>query len=118
MAVNITGGTPSAISTLLGTNLQTGTSYTIALSDANNVVIELSNTSAITLTVPTNATAPIPIGSQVQILQTNTGQVTVAGAGGVTVNANPGLKLRGQWSFATLIKRGTDTWVLVGDVTP
>jgi hypothetical protein len=117
MAVNITGTTVVA-SAALTINAQTGTSYTLALTDGNNVVVELSNTSAITLTVPTNAAVPFPIGSQVQILQTNTGQVTVAGAGGVTVNSNPGLRLRGQWSFVTLVKRAENTWVLVGDVTP
>ncbi len=56
-------------------------------------------------------------GSQINLLQTNTGQVTVAGAGGVTVNGTPGLKFRAQWSGASLIKRSTDGWVLVGDVS-
>ena len=42
---------------------------------------------------------------------------TVKPAGGVTINATPGLKLRAQWSYATLIKRATDTWVLVGDLS-
>ena len=51
------------------------------------------------------------------LLQTNTGQVTVVGAGGVTINASPGLKLRTQWASATLIKRAENTWVLVGDIT-
>jgi hypothetical protein len=51
------------------------------------------------------------------LLQTGAGQVTVAGASGVTVNATPGLKFRAQWSGATLIKRATDSWVLVGDVS-
>jgi hypothetical protein len=27
------------------------------------------------------------------------------------------LKLRTQWASATLIKRATDTWVLVGDLS-
>lgn len=116
MALNIVGGTVSP-STALATNAQTGTTYTLVLTDANNTVVELSNTSAITVTVPLNSSVAYPVGSQVQLLQTNTGQVTVAGASGVTVNGTPGLKLRAQWSFATLIKRATDTWVLVGDVT-
>jgi len=97
-------------------NSQTGTSYTLILSDAGKM-IEVSNTSAITLTVPTHASVAFPIGTQINILQTNTGQITVAGASGVTINSNPGLKLRAQWSFATLIKRATNTWVLVGDIT-
>ncbi len=98
-------------------NQQTGTTYTLVLADASNKIVELSNTSAITVTVPLNSSVAYPVGSQIMLLQTNTGQVTVAGAGGVTVNSNPGLKLRAQWSSATLIKRATDTWVLVGDTT-
>jgi hypothetical protein len=101
---------------LLTQNAQTGTTYTFVLADGSKLV-EFSNTSAITVTVPANSSVAYPIGSQIMILQTNTGQVTVAGAGGVTVNSNPGLKLRAQWSSATLIKRATDTWVLVGDTT-
>ena len=57
------------------------------------------------------------IGTQINLLATNTGQVTIVGGTGVTVNATPGLNLRTQWSSATLIKRGTDTWVLVGDIS-
>ena len=98
-------------------NAQTGTTYTLVLADASNKLVELSNTSAITVTVPLNSSVAYPVGSQIMLLQTNTGQVTVAGASGVTVNSNPGLKLRAQWSSATLIKRATDTWVLVGDTT-
>jgi RNase P/RNase MRP subunit p29 len=98
------------------TNSQTGTTYTLVLAD-NGKIVELSNTAAIALTVPTNATVAFPIGVQIQLLQTNTGQVTVAGTSGVTVNASPGLKIRGQWSSATLVKRATDTWVLLGDIT-
>jgi hypothetical protein len=97
-------------------NQQTGTSYTLSATDSGRLV-ELSNTSAITLTVPLNSSVSIPVGTQVNIAQTNTGQVTVVGASGVVVNASPGLKLRTQWSFATLIKRSTDTWLLVGDLS-
>jgi hypothetical protein len=98
-------------------NQQTGTTYTLVLADASNKLVELSNTSAITVTVPLNSSVAYPVGSQIMLLQTNIGQVTVAGAGGVTVNSNPGLKLRAQWSSATLIKRAENTWVLVGDTT-
>lgn len=99
------------------TNAQTGTSYTTVLSDLGKNV-ELNNTSSITLTVPPSSSVNYPVGSQISLLQTNVGQVTVTGGVGVTINATPGFKLRAQWSSATLIKRSTDTWVLVGDVTP
>jgi hypothetical protein len=116
MSVGIIGGTVSP-STAYTTNAQTGTTYTIVLTDANNTMVELNNASAITLTVPTNATTAFPIGSQVNILQTGAGQVTVAGASTVTVNGTPGLKLRAQWSAATIVKRDTNTWVLIGDTS-
>lgn len=94
-------------------NFQTGTGYTLSFSDRDKLV-ELNNAAAITLTVPTNANSAFPVGSSLIILQTGAGQVTVSGAG-VTINGTPGLKLRTQWSSATLIKRATDTWVLIGD---
>ena len=80
-------------------------------------LIEMSSTSPTTLTIPTDATFNFPIGTSIDVLQTNTGQVTIAGAGGVTVNATPGLKLRTQWSSATLFKRAANTWVVYGDLT-
>jgi hypothetical protein len=100
--------------TTVGTNAQTGTTYTLVIGDRDKIV-ELSNAAAITLTVPTNASAAFPIGSTVTLLQTGAGQVTIGGAG-VTINATPGLKLRTQWSSATLLKRNTDTWVAFGDL--
>lgn len=98
------------------TNAQTGTTYTPVLSDAGKI-IEISNSSAITLTIPTNANVAYPVGTQITILQTGSGQITVADPAGGTLNATPGKKLRTQWSSATLLKRATDTWVLIGDLT-
>jgi len=100
----------------LATNAQTGTTYTSVLDD-NGKIVEMNNASANTLTVPLNSSVAYPVGAQINILQTGTGQTTVAATGGVTINATPGLKLRAQWSSATLIKRATDTWVLVGDLS-
>lgn len=106
-----------ASSTLI-TNAQTA-SYTLALADKDKVV-EVSNAAANTVTIPTNATAAFPVGTQVNIIQTGAGQTTISGTSGVTVNstgataASP--KLRAQWSSATAIKRGTDSWVVIGDI--
>jgi hypothetical protein len=98
------------------TNSQSGTTYTLVLGDAGKIV-EINNASAITLTVPTNAGVAYPVGTQITILQTGAGQITVSGPSGGTLNATPGTKLRAQWSSATLLKRATDTWVLMGDLT-
>ena len=101
----------------LPTNPQTGTSYTLALTDVAYIV-EMNNASANTVTVPPNSSVAFPVGSQLIVLQTNTGQTTIAAGSGVTINSSGSkLKLTGQWSAATLIKRATNTWVLVGDIT-
>jgi len=94
----------------------TTTSGTLALSNEGRR-IETSNAAATTITVPPNSSVAFPIGAQVDLLQVGAGQVTVVAGAGVTINGTPGLKLRAQWSAATLIKRDTDTWVLVGDLT-
>jgi uncharacterized protein (DUF2147 family) len=97
-------------------NAQTGTAYTIALTDSGKLV-ELSNAAAITLTVPTNATTAFPTGTQIDLLQTGAGQVTVGGAGVTLQSEGTKLKLKGQYAAATLIKRATDTWVLIGNTS-
>lgn len=97
-------------------NAQTGTTYTLVLSDVRKLVT-LSNASSITLTIPTNASVAVPVGDYIDLLQLGVGQVTVVAAGGVTVNGTPGLKLRAQYSGAMAKKIATDTWVIVGDLS-
>ena len=109
--VQVKQGVPSITSI----NQQTG-AYTTVLTDRDKLV-EVSSASGVTVTIPANSTVAYPVGTSIDILQTGTGQVTIAGAGGVTVNATPGLKLRTQWSSATLFKRATDTWVVFGDLS-
>jgi hypothetical protein len=101
---------------ILTRTTQTGTSYTLVLGDADTMVT-LTNAGAITLTVPLNSSVAYPVGTQIHLLQGGAGQVTVAGASGVTVVSTPGLKLRAQWSSATCIKLTSDSWVLVGDLS-
>jgi hypothetical protein len=92
-------------------------SYTLSNLNERDTIVEISKASAVTLTIPLNATIAYPVGTTIDIIQTGTGQVTIAGAGGVTVNATPGLKLRTQWSSATLLKRAENTWLVYGDLT-
>ena len=96
-------------------NAQTA-SYSLVVAD-NGKLVEISNASANTLTVPLNSSQAFPTGATLTILQTGAGQTTITPAGGVTINGTPGLKLRAQWSSATLIKRATDTWVAIGDLS-
>ena len=107
----------SGLNETIPLNAQTGTSYTLVATDAGDLVT-LTNASAIALTVPTNATVPFATGTQITITRAGAGSVTVAGAVGVTVNSADGfLKLRSQWSSATLIKIATNSWILIGDIS-
>ena len=88
-------------------------SYTLALSDP---YVRMNSTSALTLTVPTNASVAFPIGTQITVVAVNTGKVTVAAASGVTILTSETLKLRKRGSAVTLTKVDTNSWELVGDV--
>lgn len=87
------------------------TSYSIASTDLGKL-IEMSDGGTISI----EDSASFPDGFTIDILQTGTSQVTVAGIGTTVINATPGLKLRTRWSSATLIKRSLDLWVLLGDL--
>ena len=92
-------------------------SYTLSATSERDSLIEVNKSSASTITIPLNSAVAFPIGTTLDVLQTGTGQVTIAGAGGVTVDATPGLKLRTRWSSATLFKRDTNVWVVFGDLS-
>lgn len=95
-------------------NAQVGTTYTLALGDAGRMVT-LNNAAAIALTIPTAAAVAFPVGTRIDILQLGAGQVTVGGS--VTIRSSGGkLKLAGQYSGATLWKRATNEWALIGDI--
>lgn len=97
--------------------IQKTDSYTLSSLTERDNLIEMGKATAQTLTIPANSSVAYPVGTSIDVLQTGAGQVTIAGAVGVTVNATPGLKLRAQWSSATLFKRATDTWIVMGDLS-
>lgn len=101
-------------------NAQTGTTYTFVLTDNRNKLVTASNASAQTYTIPLNSSVAFPTGSMINIIQIGAGQVTIQGASGVTVASNGATstapKLRVQYSAATLIKVGTDSWYVIGDI--
>jgi hypothetical protein len=69
--------------------------------------------------IPTDASVNFPVGTQITVLQTTLSQITIrpVTAGTTTVNGTPGLKLRTQWSSATLVKRAANLWVAIGDLS-
>jgi hypothetical protein len=93
-------------------NIQSS-NYTLVTADDGRIV-EMGGGG--NLTVPVDGGAfDVPEGSIITVLQTTSSQVTIVGAGAV-VNGTPGLKLRAQWSSATLVKRAANTWVALGDL--
>ena len=95
--------------------VQKSAAYTLSTLTHRDSLIEVS--AAGVITVPTDATLNFPIGTSIDILQTGTGEVSIAPVSvAVTVNATPGRTLRTQWSSATLFKRAANTWVLFGDL--
>ena len=97
-------------------NAQTGTTYTLALTDVAKVV-SLTNAASITLTIPTNATVAFPTGTQILLYQGGAGQVTIGGAGVTIRSQGSKLKLNGQYSVGGLLKVGTDEWVFFGNTS-
>lgn len=97
-------------------NTQTGTSYTLALTDRGKTVT-LSNASAITLTVPPQSSVAWLNNSRIDLVQLGAGQVTVTAGSGVTISSyGAKSKLAGQYAAATLIRTGSDTWLLIGSL--
>lgn len=102
----------AAVPTLdLTLNAQTGTTYTITATDVDKLVT-LSNSSGITLTIPNGV---FTTGETINIQQIGAGQVTIA-SDGTTTFTGTGTKLRAQYSAASIICTGTNTFTVIGDL--
>jgi len=119
----VAGTTRNPVATaMVPINPQTGTAYTITNittgSDAGKL-ITASNTSPITITIPASATANsnFSIGTQILVMQINSGGVTISPAVGVTLQGRNGLKTAGAYAVISLLKIAADTWVIAGDAT-
>ena len=125
-------GFPAATGDVVSANMWNGlvtynvvadktTDYTIALTDSYQVLIPMNLGTAINLKIPTNATAAIPVGSVITVLNKGAGTCTISAvtSGTTTVlsagaaAASPTL---GQYKSAALIKTATDTWYVVGAI--
>jgi len=97
-------------------NAQTGTTYTLVLTDVAKIVT-LDNASAITLTVPPESSVAWPAGTTIVLVALGAGTVTIAAGSGVTINsAASAVDIGARYGVATLLKTGTDTWLLFGNL--
>lgn len=95
----------------------TGTAYVLQTSDAGQY-LQFTAATAVTVTVPTNATVPFAPGSVIVMEQYGAGQITLVNSAGVVLNGRSGLKSGGQFAVMQ-IKNGSngsnDTWTVLGD---
>ena len=93
----------------------TETSHTLELIDLGSI-LETTGSSAVTVTIPDEASVPFEIGALVNVTQVGAGIATVAAAAGVSLNGVTAgsVALDGQWSGVALVKRGADAWVIQG----
>jgi hypothetical protein len=99
-------------------NVLSGTSYTLALTDANNRIVCTNNDSVVSITIPLESSVAFPIGTGIDIIGYGTSTVSIGAATGVTFRGTPGKLLRTQYSGCSLIKTASNTWVIVGDTSP
>ena len=93
-----------------------GSSFTLESADAGKTIL-LATSSAMTLTVPLNSSVSIPIGSQYNLIELGIGRTTFSPSAGVTVNSkNAQMYIDTQYGKATLLKIGTNSWVVYGDI--
>ena len=98
-------------------NAQTGTSYTLVLTDVAKV-ITLTNAASITLTVPPNTgggAVAFPIGTQILLYQGGAGQVTISSTDTIRSQGSK-LKIAGQYGVAGLLKIAATEWVAFGNL--
>lgn len=98
---------------------QTGATYTIASSDGGSkILFNRATGQTVTMLKFSDNSNRLIAGNKVDVQQIGTGQVTFVGATGVTIRSSNGLKLRAQYSCATLTCDGSDLWTLTGDTAP
>jgi hypothetical protein len=112
---NAIAGNNTATSTIAGfaanINTQTGATYTLTAAD-NGKIISFSN--ACTVTVPNTLFG----GFNCFLLQAGTGQVTIVGDSGVTVNNRTAFtKTAGMYAIATILGLNNSTFISSGDMS-
>jgi hypothetical protein len=101
---------------LISSTVTSSTAYSISSSDLYKR-IEFNSTSPITVTIPADITLNLPIGSSIELLQVNTGKITVQGESVSVLIYGPDnqFKSRVQWSSIFIEKRAANSWLVTGD---
>jgi hypothetical protein len=98
--------------------------YNLTASDAGYTVT-MSNTSPNLVYIPTDAVVNFAAGTQITIIQANTGTTSVAASSAVTTtlsfysptSVTATAAIKGRWAGLTLVKTAANTWVALGNIT-
>lgn len=82
----------------------------IGVMHGNSLLYMDSSLGARTITVPSNATDPLPIGFQTEVMRYGVNSVTLVVDTGVTISADAPLALPSQFSRGVLTKINPDEW--------
>lgn len=106
----------SSYSPLNISEVEKTTNFSLEPTDANKL-IRVNSASAVNVTVPINASVSFSTGTTVLLYRAGAGNVTISAAGGVTIRSlNSASAITGQYGQASLIKRGTNEWLLAGNI--
>jgi len=97
--------------------------YTLVAGDAGKLLLASNSSTAGTINIPTDATTNFDIGTQITILQTGSGQLTISATTPATTTllstgataASP--KCRAQYSAITILKTASNVWYALGDIS-
>jgi hypothetical protein len=95
--------------------------YTLVLADSYQNLIPMNKGTAVALKIPTNATAAIPVGTVITVLNKGAGTVTISAVtpGTTTVlsaGATAASPTLGQYKSCALLKTATDVFYVVGAI--
>lgn len=97
-------------------NTTTNTSYTLQNSDRNKLVAVNSSSNGIVI-IPSDSTFNFDTGTQINVCRLGTGTVTISGEPLVGIrSADNQTSLRVRYSTATVLKLGSNDWLLFGDL--
>jgi hypothetical protein len=113
---NLTG-TDRKLNSDIPTNIGAIT-YNLDYNDTGHTVW-MNRATASTANIPLNAAVAYNISTTIMIMQEGLGQTTIQAPVGVTLNGvdNGSCTIEAQYTGATLIKRGTDAWVITGNIS-
>lgn len=99
--------------------ISSATSYNFVLSDAGKTLEAVPNSGVtMSMQIPTESSAGWTKGQRIEIVRAGEGVVSIAPASGVTLTSkNNNRQIAAQWSAAVLYYRGSNAWVLIGDLT-